>query len=204
MNLLFGLLTPDMDKSGFACGEPALDAYLQKQAGQDVKRGFATVVAARESSSPNVIAGFYTLCAASILLTALPEDIARKMPRYPSVPAIRLGRLAVSAAMQRQHIGSLLVMDALLRACRNELAWAALLVDAKSDLAAAFYEKFLFQRFQENNFSLWMHRKQAEALAATAATNEQPGVGGCARQLERSGIPGKAGGLRWREPPKTI
>lgn len=45
MNLLFGLLTPDLDKSGFACGEPALDAYLKKQAGQDMKRGFATVVA---------------------------------------------------------------------------------------------------------------------------------------------------------------
>ena len=166
MSLLFGLLTPDMDKNGFACSEPALDAYLQKQAGQDMKRGFATVVAARESSRPDVVVGFYTLCAASILLAALPEDIARKMPRYPSVPAIRLGRLAMSSFMQGQHIGSLLVMDALNRACRNELAWAVFLVDAKNESAAGFYEKFLFQRFSENRLALWMHRKQAEALVA--------------------------------------
>lgn len=166
MSLLFGLLTPDLDRSGFACSEPALDIYLQKQAGQDMKRGFATVVAARESSSPDVIVGFYTLCAASILLTALPEDTARKMPRYPSVPAIRLGRLAVASSVQGRHIGSLLVMDALRRACRNELAWAAFLVDAKSEKAAVFYEKFLFQRFSENRLALWMHRKQAEALVA--------------------------------------
>lgn len=171
MNLLFGLLTPDLDKSGFACGEPALDAYLKKQAGQDMKRGFATVVAARENAAPDVIAGFYTLCAASIPLTALPENIARKMPRYPSVPAIRLGRLAVASAMQGQRIGSLLVMDALRRACRNELAWAVFLVDAKNDRVAAFYEKFLFQRFCENRLALWMHRKQAEALSALVTGN---------------------------------
>ena len=167
MSLLFGLLTPDIDKNGFACGEPALDTYLQKQAGQDMKRGFATVVAARESSRSDVVVGFYTLCATSILLTALPENIARKMPRYPSVPAIRLGRLAVASSMQGNHIGSLLVMDALHRACRNELAWATFLVDAKSDRAVVFYKKFLFQGFSENRLSLWMHRKQAEALAAS-------------------------------------
>lgn len=166
MSLLFGLLTPEMDRRGFACGEPALDAYLHKQAGQDMKRGFATVVAARESSSPAVIVGYYTLCAASILLTALPEETARKMPRYPAVPAIRLGRLAVSRSMQGQHIGSLLVLDAVRRAWRNELAWAAFLVDAKNERAAAFYEKFLFQRFRENTLTLWMHRKQAGALIA--------------------------------------
>lgn len=156
-----------MDRSGFACGEPALDVYLQQQAGQDMKRGFATVVAARESSNPDAIIGFYTLCAASVLLTALPEDTARKMPRYPSVPAIRLGRLAVESSVQGRHIGSLLVLDALRRACRNELAWPALLVDAKNERAAILYEKFLFQRFSENRLSLWMHRKQAEVLVAT-------------------------------------
>ena len=166
MSLLFGLLTPDMDRSGFACGEPVLDAYMQKQAGQDMKRGFATVVAARESSSPKTIVGFYTLCAASVLLTALPEETARKMPRYPSVPAIRLGRLAVASTMQRQRIGSLLVMDALRRACRNELAWAVFLVDAKNERAATFYERFIFQRFDEARLALWMHKKQAEALVA--------------------------------------
>lgn len=167
MNLFFGPLTADMDRSGFSCGEPALDAYLRKQAGQDMKRGFATVVAARERAAPEALVGFYTLCAASILLTSLPEDTARKMPRYPTVPAIRLGRLAVASSVQGRRIGSLLVMDALFRSCRNELAWAAFLVDAKNDRAAAFYEKFLFQRFTENNLALWMHRKQAETLVAT-------------------------------------
>ena len=133
MNLLFGLLTPALDRGEFSCGAPALDTYMQKQAGQDMRRGFATVVVARENSRPDVVVGFYTLCATSILLTDLPEDIIRKMPRYPTVPAIRLGRLAVSTAHQGQHIGSLLVLDALRRTCNNEMAWAAFIVDAKNE-----------------------------------------------------------------------
>ena len=164
MSLFFGLLTPDMDRSGFACGEPALDAYLHKQAGQDMKRGFATVVAARDSMRPDAVLGFCTLSAASILLTALPEETAPKIPRYPAVSAIRLGRLAVSSSAQRQHIGSLLVLDALRRGCCNELGWAVFLVGAKHDNAAIFYERFHFQRFRESRLSLWMHRKQAEIL----------------------------------------
>ena len=166
MKLVFSLLTPDMDRNGFACGEAALDAYLQKQAGQDMRRGFATVIAAREPSNPKKVIGFYSLAAASVLLDALPEATARKMPRYPSVPAIRLRRLAVTQEMQGRHVGSLLVWDAMQRCCRNELAWAVLLVDAKSDRLAAFYEKILFRRFSDRQCSLWISRRQAEHLLA--------------------------------------
>ena len=68
-----------------------------------------------------------------MLLTDTPEAEARRMPRYPAVPAIRLGRLAVASAFQGSHVGSLLVLDALRRSCCNELAWAIFLVDAKED-----------------------------------------------------------------------
>lgn len=165
MKLRFGLLSSGMDKNGFACGEAALDTYLQRQAGQDMKRGFATVIAAGAETDPNKIIGYYTLSAASVVLDNIPEGAARNMPRYPNVPAVRLGRLAVDSTMQGKHIGSLLVLDALRRSCRNELAWALFLVDAKDERVAAFYEKFLFQRFAENSLRLWMHRKQAKALA---------------------------------------
>ncbi len=164
MTLLFGLLSSEMDKKGFSCGEPALDNYLQKQASQDMKRGFATVIVARETQAPQKIIGYYTLSAASIVLSALPEDVAKKMPRYPTVPAIRMGRLAVHTGHQGQHVGSLLMLDALRRSCRNEMTWAVFLVDAKHEQAKEFYAKFLFQSFEENTLSLWMHRKQAEKL----------------------------------------
>lgn len=89
--------------------------------------------------------------------------MARKMPRSPNIPAVRLGRLAVASGMQGQHVGSLMVLDALRRSRANELAWA-FLVDATNECVAAFYEKFLFQHFADNEVHLWIHRKQAERL----------------------------------------
>ena len=40
------------------------------------------------------VAGYYTLAAAGIPLADMPPDLAKKLPRYPSVPVAWLGRLA--------------------------------------------------------------------------------------------------------------
>ena len=167
MNLRFSLLSEDAGKSdrqNFSCGVPELDSYLHRQARQDRVRGFATVVLARAEDEPSAILGYYAFSAASVPILSLPVEISRKMPRYRNVPAIVLGRLAVALSMQNRRIGSLLLFDALRRACANEITWAVFLVDAKNDRAAAFYEKFLFQRFQQAPQSLWITRKQAERL----------------------------------------
>ena len=77
----------------------------------------------------------------------------------------------MASAFQGQHIGSLLVLDALRRSCCNELAWAIFLVDAKEERTVTFYEKFLFKRFAQRPLSLWMHRKQAERIAGLGRKN---------------------------------
>ncbi|OIQ86024.1 mycothiol acetyltransferase [mine drainage metagenome] len=50
-----------------------------------------------------------------------------------------MGRLAVDQAFKGQGLGGALVADALDRAARSEIAACALMVDAKDDVAAAFY-----------------------------------------------------------------
>lgn len=164
MMLRFARLDGSCERKNFCCGEPALDVYLRKQAAQDMKRGFATVIVATEKTDPSIIVGYYTLSAASVLLSDLPEAMLRRMPRYPDVPAVRLGRLAVSQDRQKQHIGSLLLLDSLCRACNTELAWAFFIVDAKNEHVASFYEKFQFSTFANTKKHLWMTRRQAERL----------------------------------------
>src|ERR1700693_1638983 len=107
----FELLGPAHDRGGFSCGVPALDTYLQKQAGQDVRRHVAVAFVA--TSDGKTIAGYYTLSQYSVELGVLPEELAGKLPRYPLVPATLIGRLAVSAAFRGQGVGELLLMDAL-------------------------------------------------------------------------------------------
>lgn len=138
-------LDGDADTAGFDCGEKALDDYLQHYATQDIKRGVARVFVATPTDQATVVAGYYTLSAASVAAEALPDALRKKLPRYP-VPAALLGRLAVSQQAQGQGLGSILLADACKRvaAASETLAVAAILVDAKSPGVAAFYQHFGF------------------------------------------------------------
>ena len=145
MNFQIRPLDVKADTAGFDCGETALDEYLRHYASQDIKRGVARVFLASPVDHPQVIAGFYTLSAASILAEMLPERLRKKLPRYP-VPVALLGRLAVSMQAQGQGLGSILLADACKRisAASQTLAVAAIVVDAKSSQAAGFYQHMGF------------------------------------------------------------
>ena len=138
-------LDADARTAEFKCGELALDEYLRRYARQDIKRGIARVFVAYPLEQPQVVAGFYTLSAASVAADTLPEKWRKKLPRYP-VPVALLGRLAVSQPFQGRGLGSILLADACKRvaAASQTLAVAAIVVDAKSPKAAAFYQHFGF------------------------------------------------------------
>jgi GNAT superfamily N-acetyltransferase len=125
-------------RDDFDCGSDALNRYLKTQATQDSRRGMGNCYVAVEVSSGR-LAGFYTLVAAGVAMTDLPEALSRRLPRYPSVPVALVGRLAVDRSFQGQKIGAALLADAVLRSLRAELAVFAIAVDAKDDAAQAFY-----------------------------------------------------------------
>jgi GNAT superfamily N-acetyltransferase len=136
-------LSGDHDRSQFRSGSHALDRYFREQASQDIKRRIATCFVAVDVTAGDV-AGYYTLTATGVALNALPPETARKLPRYPVVPAALLGRLAVASHYQGQGLGGILLADALMRAARAELGIFAMLVDAKDEAAQRFYEHYGF------------------------------------------------------------
>lgn len=127
------------NRTAFSCGVDALDRYLQRQANQDVSRRIAAVFVLTPDGE--TIAGYYTLSAHVINLPDLPESVAKKLPRYPHVPATLLGRLAVSRNFRKQRMGELLLFDAFRRvlASTREIASALVVVDAKDENARTFY-----------------------------------------------------------------
>jgi len=137
--------SPEWSTTGFDCGEPALDEYLQRYASQDIRRSVARVFVAGPVEEPKQVWGFYTLSAASVAAQTLPVVWRKKMPRYP-VPVALLGRLAVSRQAQGTGLGGILLADACKRvlAASQTLAVAAIVVDAKTEAAAAFYQHFGF------------------------------------------------------------
>ena len=141
------------DRSEFCCDSEPLDRYLRTQASQDVRRRVSTCYVALEKGTGR-IAGYYTLSAADIPVSELPSEVARRLPRYPSVPAARIGRLATDRRFQGRGLGAALLLNAAMRALRSEIAVFALVVDAKDDKAAAFYRHHGFSVFASNPFQL--------------------------------------------------
>ena len=142
--LHFEPLGPAHDRAAFSCGIEALDNYLRKQAGQDVKKRVA--VAFVLTPDGKTVAGYYTLSQYSVELDAIPDALAAKLRKYPFVPATLIGRLAVSNECRGQGLGELLLMDALNRCLSGskQVASPAVIVDAKDDRAGAFYKKYGF------------------------------------------------------------
>ena len=140
------VLSAQHDRDGFDCGVEALNIYFARQAAQDVRRRASACYVALDATTAK-LAGYYTLAAAGVPLTDLPESLIKQLPRYPSVPVARVGRLAVDQAFHGKKLGGALLADAAVRAARSEVAVFALVVDAKDDAAEAFYLHHGFQRF---------------------------------------------------------
>jgi hypothetical protein len=118
------------DRAVFSCGNDLLDNYLKKQASQDVRKSASAVyVATRDGKT---ILGYYTLSQYSVSLDDIPEQIAKKFPKYRIVPATLLGRLARHNSEIGTGLGELLLMDALFRALQisRQAASAAVVLDA--------------------------------------------------------------------------
>ncbi len=152
------------DRQAFDCGVIALNNYLAKIASQDVKRKAAAVFVLSPSSEPSRVAGFYTLCSTSIELSSLPQELTKRLPRYPEVSAILIGRLARDVAFP--GAGSLLLADALTRCVRvsAEIAASIIVVDSKGEAATNFYAQFGFISLPRIPHRMFLPMATAEKL----------------------------------------
>lgn len=161
-------LGPQHDRSGFRCGVESLDRYFRHQAGQDARRNIA---AAFVLVLPDgVLAGYYTVSSFAVGLAELPPDLVRRLPRYPSLPATLLGRLAVDARQQGNGHGAFLLADALHRALRSEIASFAVIVDAHDAAARRFYEQHGFLRLPGQEMKLFLSMADVSRLFSQRAS----------------------------------
>jgi predicted N-acetyltransferase YhbS len=146
------------DRAGFDCGVLELNRYLAEQARKEVAVGATVCFVATRELAANKIVGFYTLSAAVIHRSQLPEKWAKKLPSYPELPATLLGRLAVDSSEAGSGVGRQLVLSAMSRtvAAAAEVGSIALITDPKDEGARRFYVKFGFQPLDERRLYLPM------------------------------------------------
>jgi GNAT superfamily N-acetyltransferase len=133
---------------------------MLKRAAELQGRTMTDFVVSAVQDAAQRIAGYYTLASASLLLADLPASTGKKLPRYPTVPAVRMGRLAVGRAFKGQGLGGALLADALDRSARSEIAAYALMVDAKDEAAAAFYQHHGFIALLDSRLTRFLLLRQ--------------------------------------------
>lgn len=134
------------DRSGFICGTEALNRYFQAQVTQDIRRQIAACYIAIDAAS-ECIAGYYTLSAADIRLTDIPQELVHKLPRYPTVPMARIGRLAVDTRYQGRKLGAALLLNAATRSARSEIAVFGMIVDVLNEQSENFCRYYGIQAY---------------------------------------------------------
>jgi len=156
----------DHDRSSFSCGVPELDNYLRQQASQDARRKVAAPFVMVDQARD--IVGYYTLAAYGIRAAELPVELARKLPKYPLMPATLLGRLAVSQRHRGQKLGKMLLMDALYRSWKNtaEIASVGVVAEAIDDAARDFYLHHEFIPLAEHARKLFIAMKTIQKAFA--------------------------------------
>lgn len=130
-------------RSAFTCGNERIDSYFRDTVSQDVKRRYAACFVARDIATDRV-AGFYTLSSSNVPLNEVPESLAKKLPRYPTVPAVLIGWLGRHSDYAGQGLGEALLFDAIKTVATAPVGAHAIFADAIDDTAAAYYAAFGF------------------------------------------------------------
>ncbi|MFN8882623.1 MAG: GNAT family N-acetyltransferase [Alphaproteobacteria bacterium] len=162
-------LSRSHDRKSFDCGEPALNEFLARHARQSHESGGANTFVVVDPAAPQKILGFYSLSFGALAYARTPAPLTRGLGRY-EVLVFRLGRLAVAREWQGQGMGGALLIAAGRRciAVAREVGGVALLIDAKSDRAAPWYEGFGALRLEDAPLSLVLPLSViAQAMAVT-------------------------------------
>ena len=159
------------DRAAFSCGEPRIDNYISKSAANHQADHITRVRVGCLDTTYDVIA-FYALNAHSIDVTTLPQNLQKKLPRFPSVPAVYLSMLGVHSELQGKGLGKFMMADAFKQAAlASETIGACFLVlDALNDDAARMYASLKFVPLPSNPQRMILNMSQIVAAHKAATT----------------------------------
>lgn len=145
--MLIEPLTREHNRKSFDCGDDDVTRFLREKAMQDQERDLSrTMVLAGVFGLPKRIIGYHTLVMSQVRQEAIPND----RPRIKrDIPVILLGQLGVDQKYQGRGLGDLLLMDVQARVheIAKKVGIRALMLDARNERLAAWYEKHDFVRF---------------------------------------------------------
>ncbi|WP_204793826.1 GNAT family N-acetyltransferase [Olsenella profusa] len=147
----------------FSCGNVHLDRWIRSQAMKDCLCGLCSchVCVASDRS----VSGFFTLSPTAVRPVDVSSGMRGGIRRLP-IPAYLIGRLGVRTVLQGNGLGSRLLIEALriVRDLARMGGGRLVIIDAKSEELAQWYEHFGFTRLKDNPLRLAMKMKTVERL----------------------------------------
>lgn len=158
-------ITRKHDRKTFDCGDPESNDFLRRFARQSHDLGAAKTFLAIDNAEGRTICGFYSLAPASLTYARTPEILRRGLAQH-EVPGFRLARLATHVKLQRQGLGGQLLLAAGKRCLRvaEEAGGVMMVIDAKSDRAAGWYETYGAIRLADSPLTLVLPLKTVRAI----------------------------------------
>lgn len=137
-------LHPDDRRDGFSSGQPDIDEFFWRYAGQNQFRHHIGVTYIALAGS--AVLGYFTIAAGQSSATELPAESGSRLPSYPA-PVLRLARFGVDIREQGRGIGAEMLGASVQIALemRARAGCVGILVDSKPE-TVAFYEKHDFRR----------------------------------------------------------
>lgn len=156
-------LQRDHPRRQFRSGQPEVDDWLHTKAWQHQKKHLSVTKAMLDKG--NRIAGYYTLATGQVDFGDLPGELAKRLPRR-WLPVAVLAWLGVSAKLQGQGLGRLLLAQAL-RDCYeagDTFAFVAVILDCLTNTAKTFYQRWDFEKLPGHPYRLFVSYQRLEAM----------------------------------------
>ena len=157
------------DRKRFDCGDAELNEFLEKHARQNHEAGGAKTFCAIDDADPKRVLGFYSLAPASLGHGRVPIYVTKGLPRH-DVAGFRLARLVTHVELQGRGLGGQLLLAAGKRCLRvsAEVGGLILVIDAKNDRAAHWYETYGALRLGDSTLTLVLPLKTIQAALEAA------------------------------------
>ena len=142
-------------RKNFDCGHIELNTYLARFARQNHQLGVSKTFVIVTKEIPKIILGYYSLSACQISIKSVPDRVLKRVGHYP-IPVVMLGRLAVDRHYQGFGLGGILLLSAGERilSVSKQVGIRAMVMDAKNEPIARWYERFGAVRLKDQPLSL--------------------------------------------------
>lgn len=140
----------------FHCGEDEIDRHLKSDARRQNEEYLGATYVAVDPAEPAEVYGFYSLQVSELTNAAKPPGL-KKLKGF-SIPIVKVTYFGVHQASQRTKIGETLLIDLYRRAflISAQMGCHAVCLEAISDKAAAFYQKYSMTAYGYDPKKLWI------------------------------------------------